>query len=239
MIFRQLFDQETWTYTYLIGDETTREAALVDPVFEQVERDLQVVKELDLKLTLVLETHLHADHITGAGRLRELTGARVAASAVGAPCVDRPVKEGEELALGGLRIQVLATPGHTDDSVSFRVGAKLFTGDALLIRACGRTDFQNGDAGQLYDTITQKLFTLPDDTEVYPGHDYTGQTMSTIGEEKRHNPRLAGRSREWFIEFMNSRKLAPPKKLDIAVPANRACGKPAAQAMSGAPEEAR
>lgn len=234
MLFRQLFDQETWTYTYLIADETTREAALVDPVFEQVERDLQLVKELGLKLVLVLETHIHADHVTGAGRLRELTGARVAASAAGAPCVDRPVKDGEELELGGLRIQVLATPGHTDDSVSFRVGAKLFTGDALLIRACGRTDFQNGDAGQLYDAITRKLFTLPDETEVYPGHDYVGQTMSTIGEEKRHNPRLAGRSREWFIEFMNNRKLAPPKKLDVAVPANRACGKPApaAQALS-------
>ncbi|WP_375769620.1 MBL fold metallo-hydrolase [Archangium gephyra] len=232
MLFRQLFDQETSTYTYLIADETTREAALVDPVFEQVERDLQVVKELDLKLTLVLETHIHADHVTGAGRLRELTGARVAASDSGAPCVDLRVKDGEELALGGLRIQVLATPGHTDDSVSFRVGGKLFTGDALLIRACGRTDFQNGSAGQLYDSITRKLFTLPDETEVYPGHDYAGLTMSTIGEEKRHNPRLAGRSREWFIEFMNGRKLAPPKKLDIAVPANRACGQPAAQAVS-------
>jgi sulfur dioxygenase len=232
MLFRQLFDQETWTYTYLIADETTREAALIDPVLEQVERDLQVLKELGLKLTLVLETHVHADHVTGAGRLRELTGARVAASPTGAPCVDQQVKDGEELALGGLRIQVLATPGHTDDSLSFRVDNKLFTGDALLIRSCGRTDFQNGDAGQLYDSITRKLFALPDETEVYPGHDYAGLTMSTLGEEKRHNPRLAGRSRESFIEFMNNRKLAPPKKLDVAVPANRACGKPAAQAQT-------
>jgi glyoxylase-like metal-dependent hydrolase (beta-lactamase superfamily II) len=139
--------------------------------------------------------------------------------------VDRQVKEGEVLRLGGLGIQVLATPGHTDDSLSYLVGAKLFTGDTLLIRACGRTDFQNGDAGQLYDSITRKLFTLPDETEVYPGHDYTGLTMSTVGEEKRHNPRFAGRSREEFIAFMNSRKLAPPRKLDVAVPANRACGK--------------
>jgi len=231
MIFRQLFDQETWTYTYLIADEATREAALIDPVLEQVERDLRMVSELGLKLTRVLETHVHADHVTGAGKLRELTGARVAASPSGAPCVDEQVKDGDVLALGGLRVEVIATPGHTDDSLSFRVGNKLFTGDALLIRSCGRTDFQNGNAGQLYDTITGKLFTLPEETEVYPGHDYAGLTMSTIGEEKRHNPRLAGRSREWFIEFMNSRKLAPPKKLDIAVPANRACGKPA-QAMS-------
>ncbi|MFL5352788.1 MBL fold metallo-hydrolase [Archangium sp.] len=229
MLFRQLFDAETWTYTYLIADETTREAALIDPVAEQVERDLKVVGELGLKLVLVLETHVHADHVTGAGRLRELTGARVAASPSGAPCVDRQVRDGEELALGGLRIQVLATPGHTDDSLSYRVGTRLFTGDALLIRACGRTDFQNGDAGQLYDSITEKLFTLPEETEVYPGHDYAGLTVSTIGEEKRHNPRLAGRSREEFIAFMNNRKLEPPKKLDIAVPANRACGKPAVQ----------
>lgn len=232
MLFRQLFDQETSTYTYLIADEATREAALIDPVLEQVERDHRVVEELGLTLTLVLETHIHADHVTGAGRLRELTGARVVASILGAPCVDQAVKDGELLALGGLRIQVLATPGHTDDSVSFRVGSKLFTGDSLLIRACGRTDFQNGNAGQLYDSITHKLFTLPDETEVYPGHDYAGLMMSTIGEEKRHNPRLAGKSREGFIEFMDNRKLAPPKKLDVAVPANRACGKSAAQAMS-------
>ncbi len=232
MIFRQLFDQETWTYTYLIADEATREAALIDPVFEQVERDLRVVEELGLTLTRVLETHVHADHITGAGKLRDATGARVAASPSGAPCVDEHVKEGDVLALGGLRIEVIATPGHTDDSLSFRVGHKLFTGDALLIRSCGRTDFQNGDAGQLYDAITGKLFTLPEETEVYPGHDYAGLTMSTIGEEKRHNPRLAGKSREGFIEFMNNRKLDPPRKLDVAVPANRACGKPVTQAMA-------
>jgi glyoxylase-like metal-dependent hydrolase (beta-lactamase superfamily II) len=215
MIFRQLFDQETWTYTYLVGDASTREAALIDPVFEQVDRDLRIM----------LETHVHADHVTGAGRLRELTGARVAASPSGAPCVDLHVKDGEVLTLGG-RIQTLATPGHTDDSVSFRVGTKLFTGDTLLIRGTGRTDFQNGDAGQLYESITGKLFALPDETEVYPGHDYAGLTMTTLGEEKRHNPPLAGRSREEFIEFMNNRELAPPRKLDVAVPANRACGKP-------------
>ncbi|WP_257459382.1 MBL fold metallo-hydrolase [Archangium lipolyticum] len=232
MIFRQLFDQETWTYTYLIGDESTHEAALIDPVLEQVERDLKVVTELGLKLTRVLETHVHADHVTGAGRLRELTGARVAASPSGAPCVDQQVKDGDVVRLGGLSIQVLATPGHTDDSLSFLVGNKLFTGDALLIRACGRTDFQNGNAGQLYDSITGKLFTLPEETEVYPGHDYAGLTMSTVGEEKRHNPRFVGRSREAFIEFMNNRKLAPPKKLEVAVPANRSCGKPVPQAQA-------
>lgn len=234
LLLRQLFDAETSTYTYLLADEETREAALIDPVLEQVERDSQLLEELGLKLTVVLETHVHADHVTGAGALRERTGATVVASGRGAPCVDRKVAHGDVVRVGRLEVQVLETPGHTDDSLSFLCQGKLFTGDALLIRACGRTDFQNGDAGQLYDAITGRLFALPDATEVYPGHDYAGLTVSTIGEEKRHNPRLAGKSREAFITFMNNRQLAPPKKLDVAVPANRACGRtpatPTAQA---------
>lgn len=224
MIFRQLFDTETSTYTYLIADEGTRQAALIDPVLEQVERDLKLVEELGLTLVMVLETHVHADHITGAGALRQRTGAKVVASRRGAPCIDVQVGDGDVVRVGGLEVKVLETPGHTDDSLSFLVGNKLFTGDALLVRGTGRTDFQNGDPGQLYDAITSKLFTLPDDTEVFPGHDYAGHSMSTIGEEKRLNPRLASMSREEFITFMKNRKVAPPKKLDVAVPANRACG---------------
>ncbi len=225
MIFRQLFDAETWTYTYLLADEQTRQAALIDPVLERVERDLKLVEELGLTLVAVLETHVHADHITGAGALRERTGAKVVASGKGAPCVDVKVADGAVVRVGALEVRVLETPGHTDDSLSFLVGTKLFTGDALLVRATGRTDFQNGDPGQLYDVITSKLFTLPDATEVYPGHDYAGHLLSTIGEEKRLNPRLAGKTREEFIAFMKARKLEPPRKLDVAVPANRACGK--------------
>ncbi|MBZ4421591.1 MBL fold metallo-hydrolase [Myxococcus sp. RHSTA-1-4] len=225
MLFRQLFDAETSTYTYLLADEATREAALIDPVLEQVERDLKLVSELGLKLVLVLETHVHADHITGAGVLREKTGATVVASGQGAPCVDRKVVHGDVVRLGGLEVKVLETPGHTDDSLSFLCEGRLFTGDALLIRATGRTDFQNGDPGQLYDSITGHLFTLPDETGVYPGHDYAGHAMSTIGEEKRHNPRLAGKSRDAFITFMKNRQIPPPKRLDVAVPANRACGR--------------
>ncbi|NMO22291.1 MBL fold metallo-hydrolase [Pyxidicoccus fallax] len=225
MLFRQLFDAETSSYTYLLADEATREAALIDPVLEQVERDLKLLTELGLKLVLVLETHVHADHITSAAVLRERTGATVVASARGAPCVDRKVGHGDVVRVGGLEVKVLETPGHTDDSLSFLCEGRLFTGDALLIRATGRTDFQNGDAGQLYDSITRHLFSLPDDTVVYPGHDYAGHALSTIGEERNHNPRLAGKTRDAFIAFMKDRKLPPPKKLDVAVPANRACGR--------------
>ncbi len=225
MLFRQLFDVETSTYTYLLADPRTRAAALIDPVLEQVERDLRLLEELGLKLTVVLETHVHADHVTSAGVLRERTGAAVAASRRGAPCVDRPVAHGDVVRVGGLEVRVLETPGHTDDSLSFLCEHRLFTGDALLIRSTGRTDFQNGDPGQLYDAITGHLFTLPEDTEVYPGHDYAGHTLSTVGEEKRHNPRLAGRTREEFITLMKARNLPPPRKLDVAVPANRACGR--------------
>jgi glyoxylase-like metal-dependent hydrolase (beta-lactamase superfamily II) len=224
MIFRQLFDAESSTYTYLVADPASHQAALIDPVLEQTERDLTLVKELGLTLTHVLETHVHADHVTAAGRLRELTGCQVVAGAKGAECVNVHVKHGDVVRVGELAIWVLATPGHTDDSMSFLVDGRVFTGDGLLVRGTGRTDFQNGDAGQLYDAITQVLFTLPDETRVYPGHDYKGRTVTTIGEEKRFNPRLAGKDRAAFIQLMSELRLPPPKKLDIAVPANRACG---------------
>jgi len=224
MLFRQLFDCESSTYTYLLADERTREALLIDPVREQAERDLGLLKELGLTLTYVLDTHVHADHVTGAGLLRQRTGARVVASPKGAPCVDLKVRHGDVLQLGEVKVEVLETPGHTDDSLSYRVGKRVFTGDALLVRSAGRTDFQNGDAGQLYDSITGVLFALPEDTEVYPAHDYKGHTVSSIAEEKRHNARAANRSREAFVQLMGSLGLPPPKKLKEAVPANLACG---------------
>ncbi|NJN29508.1 MAG: MBL fold metallo-hydrolase [Synechococcales cyanobacterium RM1_1_8] len=226
MLFRQLFDQETWTYTYLIADAETKEAALVDPVIEQVERDLKLIKELELTLKYCLETHVHADHITGTGKLRELTDCEgIVPENAQVACASRLIEDGERLKVGDIEIQAISTLGHTDSHMAYRVnGDRVLTGDALLIRGCGRTDFQSGDAGTLYDSITQRLFTLPDDTWVYPGHDYRGQTISTIGEEKRWNPRLLGRSREEFIKFMNSLNLPDPKKIMEAVPANERCG---------------
>jgi glyoxylase-like metal-dependent hydrolase (beta-lactamase superfamily II)/rhodanese-related sulfurtransferase len=222
MLIRQLFDRESSTYTYLLADRG--EAALIDPVREQVGRDLDLVTQLGLKLVRVLETHVHADHVTAAGLLRERTGARTCASVAGAPCVDLHLQHGTKVQVGDVELAVLATPGHTDDSLSYYVPGAIFTGDALLIRGCGRTDFQNGDAGQLYDSITQTLFALPDDTVIYPAHDYRGFTTSTIGEEKRYNARLSGNSRDKFVEIMGSLGLPPPAKLNEAVPANRSCG---------------
>ena len=228
MFVRQLFDAETSTYTYLVADRAAGVAVLIDPVREQVERDLQELRELGLRLTHVLETHVHADHVTAAGLLRERTGAVTAASARGAPCADLHLNHGDVIRIGDVALTALATPGHTDDSLSFLAGGAVFTGDALLIRGCGRADFQNGDAGTLHDSITRTLFALPDDTVVYPGHDYRGRTWSTIGEEKRWNPRLAGKRRDEFIALMAGLGLPPPRHLAVAVPANRACGKPPA-----------
>ncbi len=224
MIFRQLFDAESSTYTYLLADLATREAVLIDPVREQVERDLKMLGELGLRLIYVLDTHVHADHVTGAGALRERTGARTVVGAHVAPCADIHVRHGDLLRVGALEIRVLATPGHTDDSVSYLVGDRVFTGDAMLVRGNGRTDFQNGDAVTLYDSITRVLFALPDTTMVYPAHDYQGHTATTIGEEKRWNPRIAGKSREDFVAIMRELNLPAPKKLREAVPANQACG---------------
>ncbi|MFO0551517.1 MAG: MBL fold metallo-hydrolase [Polyangiaceae bacterium] len=224
MLFRQLFDAETSTFTYLVGDEVTRTALLIDPVLEQVERDVALLAQLGLSLAHVLDTHTHADHVTAAGVLRARTGAETVCGVAGATCADRRVQTGDVIELGALAIEVLSTPGHTDDSVSYRVADRVFTGDALLVRAAGRTDFQNGDPGKLYDSITGALFTLPDATLVYPGHDYRGHTVTTIGEEKQFNARIAGRSRDEFIAVMNSLNLPEPKRMKVAVPANRACG---------------
>lgn len=224
MIFRQLFDASTSTYTYLVADPNSRQAILIDPVREQVERDLALIADLNLQLTYVLDTHVHADHITGAGALRRATGAKTIGSPNGAQCADLHLRGGDTLQVGELVVRVLSTPGHTDDSLSYVIGDRVFTGDALLIRGCGRTDFQNGDAGTLYDSITGALFSLPDNTQVFPGHDYKGHGMSTIGEERRLNPRVADKTREQFIDLMNGLNLPHPKRLNEAVPANRGCG---------------
>lgn len=226
MLFRQLFDQDTWTYTYLIADPQTKEAALVDPVLEQVERDYQLINELGLTLRYCLETHVHADHVTGTGKLRALTHCEgIVPENAQVACANGVIKDGEVLRLGDVTIDAIATPGHTDSHNAYLVnGTHLLTGDSLFIRGCGRTDFQSGDPGLMYDVVTQNLFNLPDETLVYPGHDYKGQSVSTIGEEKRFNPRFLGRDRANFIEFMKNLNLPNPKKIMEAVPANQGCG---------------
>ena len=225
MLFRQLFDHPSWSYSYLLA--SGGEAVLIDSVYEQADRDVKLVSELGLTLRYVIDTHLHADHVTGASQLRERLGAKLVASgADGAPCNDVLVGEGDEIRFGDETLRVLSTPGHTAGCVSYFLADRVFTGDALLVRTCGRTDFQGGDAGTLYDSITGKLFALPDETLVYPAHDYLGHTATTIGEEKRVNLRVAGRDRDAFIALMGSLNLAMPRKIDVALPANLACGCP-------------
>jgi glyoxylase-like metal-dependent hydrolase (beta-lactamase superfamily II) len=226
MLFRQLFDRESNTYTYLIADQKTAKAILIDSVLEQLERDYKILQELGLSLCCCLETHVHADHITGTGKLRELTGCLgIVPDKAEVNCADRHIKDGEILEIGSIKIEAISTPGHTDSHFAYYVNnLGVFTGDALLIRGCGRTDFQSGDAGALYDSVTGRIFTLPDTTLVYPGHDYRGHTVSSISEEKHYNPRFVGRSRSQFIEFMNNLKLPLPMKIMEAVPANESCG---------------
>jgi sulfur dioxygenase len=229
MIFRQMFDRESYTYTYLLGDERTREAALIDPVDTELNLYLRLLDELDLKLVYALDTHVHADHVTALGLLRETVGAKTLVGYTGeVDCATAALEDGQIIKLGDIEIQVLFTPGHTNDSFSFLVAEDghhyLFSGDTLFIRGTGRTDFQNGDPGQLYDSLHNKLLTLPDHTLVYPGHDYKGWTVSTIAEEKRNNPRLEPETKEAFIELMHNLDLPDPKMMDVAVPANRTCG---------------
>lgn len=225
-IFYQLFEHESSTYTYLIGDSQTKEVALIDPVLETIERDLKLIQELGVKLKYVLDTHIHADHITGAGEIRKRTCAKTAVSAASnVTCADLLLKDGDELTLGDKKIKVLATPGHTDTCMCFLFENRVFTGDALLIRGCGRTDFQQGSSDRLYESVHQKLFSLPDSIQVYPAHDYKGQTSTTIEMEKKFNPRLGVKmSKADFVKIMSELNLANPKKIHEAVPANLACG---------------
>jgi len=221
VIFRQLFDSVSGTYTYLIASRHGGEALIIDPVLEKVDRYLQLVRELDLKLVKAVDTHLHADHITGLGALRDRTHCiTVMGEQTLADVVSMRVAEGDRVAIEGLSLDVLYTPGHTDDSYSFLMGGRVFTGDTLLIRGTGRTDFQNGDPRQQYDSIFNKLLKLPDETLVFPAHDYKGDTVSTIGEEKRFNPRLRVQSVDEYVDIMNNLNLPNPKMMDVAVPAN-------------------
>lgn len=221
----QLFDPASSTYTYLLFDQTTREAVIIDPVDEQIERDLAVLREYGLHLVWTLETHAHADHITSAGKLAELAGARTAAPAgCGIGTAGRQLQDGEELEFGSERLRALHTPGHTAGSMSYLWRDHVFTGDALLIGGCGRTDFQSGSAVDLYRSLTQVLFALPDGTTVWPGHDYQGRTSSTIGHEKASNPRVAGKTEAEFVAIMDSLNLPRPRRIDEAVPANLTSG---------------
>ncbi len=242
MIFRQLFDRETSTYTYLLGDPSTRNALLIDPVLGQVERDLGLIDELGLELVYTLDTHAHADHVTAASALRERVGSKsVLGAKAGAACADHPVGTGDRISIGAITLEVRETPGHTNGCVSYILEdhSMAFTGDALLIRGCGRTDFQEGDAKVLYRSIHEQLFTLPDACVVYPGHDYRGHQQSTVGEEKAFNPRLgAGRTEAEFEAIMDGLGLAPPKHIDEAVPANLQCGRVAQEPVAARADEA-
>ncbi len=226
MKIRQLFDNQSSTYSYLVWDEASREAAIIDPVREQLERDIQLIRELELNLKYALETHVHADHVTAGGLLRERLDCKVGVHArVASECPDIKLDDEDRISLGGQHLEVLYTPGHTDTDVCYLIDGQVFTGDILLIHGSGRTDFQSGDAARSYDSITGRLFTLPEETVVYPAHDYNGFTCSTIGEEKRFNPRLGGgKSQQEYVRIMQEMKLEKPRLIDEAVPGNRACG---------------
>ncbi|MEJ7930812.1 MBL fold metallo-hydrolase [Ramlibacter sp. AN1015] len=226
MIFRQLLEPVSSTYTYVLGCPDTGEAILIDPVVNSVDRDLQVLQGLGLRLAYTLDTHIHADHITAALELKKRTGSRIAAPAFDRlACTDFGVEEGRPLQVGSISISGLHTPGHTDGHFAYVMGERVFTGDALLIDGCGRTDFQNGDSQALYKSVTQKLFALADETLVYPAHDYTGRHVSSIAQEKARNPRLgAGKSLAQFQQIMATLNLPYPKFIDYAVPGNRGCG---------------
>jgi glyoxylase-like metal-dependent hydrolase (beta-lactamase superfamily II) len=227
MLFRQLFEPQSSTYTYLLADERTRRAVLIDPVVEDLEKYTALLAELDLTLVYTLETHVHADHVTAADALRQRLGSQtVVHRSSGAACADRLVVDGDRIEVDEVVLEVRETPGHTDSCVSYVASDRVFTGDALLIGGCGRTDFQQGSADRLYDSVHSVLFALPPETLVYPAHDYKGQTETTIGREQQTNPRLGGgKTRAEFVEIMRNLNLAQPKQIDRAVPANLSCGK--------------
>lgn len=234
-VFAQLFDEESSTLTYILGDRASGAAVIIDPVDRHAERDLGMLKQLGLSLVYALETHAHADHITSAGVLAQRTGAKTATPFhCGVGPSDQRLFDGDEIRFGNERLEVLHTPGHTQGSVCYlwrgaagdAVRNAVFTGDTLFIGGCGRADFQGGDPGELYDSITGTLFRLAEETRVYPGHDYKGNRVSTIAQEKAANPRLAGKSRDEFIALMNNLNLPKPRLIDVAVPANRNLGLP-------------
>jgi glyoxylase-like metal-dependent hydrolase (beta-lactamase superfamily II) len=229
MLFRQFIDPVSNTYTYLLASAQGREAVIIDPVKDQLSQYLGAIEQLDLRLVQAIDTHTHADHVTALGALRARTDCvTIMGERTRADCVSRRVADNEVLDVDGIRLEARYTPGHTDESFSFvlepAAPRAVFSGDVLLIRGSGRTDFQNGDAGQSWDSIQQRLFPLPDDTALYPAHDYRGWTVSSIGEEKRCNPRLAGKTRAQYIEIMHNLNLPNPKLMDVAIPANLACG---------------
>lgn len=239
MLFRQLFDQDTSTYTYLLADEASRKALIIDPVFEQIERDSTLIDELELELVWALDTHVHADHVTALGLLNQRFKARtVLSERAGAVCADRLVKQGDRIIFGQHELEVRETPGHTNGCLSYICESHglAFTGDAVLIRGCGRTDFQQGSAATLYRSVHEQIFSLPAETLLYPAHDYKGRTVSSVAEEKRYNPRLGqGKSLEEFMRIMSELRLPYPRRMDMAVPSNTNCGIARAEARPPAP----
>ncbi|CAE6847425.1 MBL fold metallo-hydrolase [Paraburkholderia aspalathi] len=231
MLFRQLFDCTSSTYTYVLASRVGGEAVIIDPVKDQLEQYLKVIKELDLTLVHAIDTHTHADHITALGDLRDITYCTTIMGELSqAHCVSQHVREDEVVQVDGIALRAIYTPGHTDESFSFVLNPNapraVFTGDVLLIRGSGRTDFQGGDAHRSWDSIVNKLFKLPDTTTLYPAHDYKGWTASSIGEERHFNPRLAGKTESEYVDIMNNLHLPNPKMMDVAIPANLACGQP-------------
>ncbi len=235
MLFKQLFEPISSTYTYLLGCEDTGKAILIDPVLPAWQRDLEAIGDLGLVLAYTLDTHIHADHITAARKLKQEAGSGIAHPAFdGLACVDLPIEEGKPLELGSIRLDPLFTPGHTDGHYAYLVDGRVFSGDALLIDGCGRTDFQSGDARALYRSVHEKLFALPEDTLLYPAHDYEGRRVSSVGQEKTRNPRLGGnKTLGEFEDIMRGLKLDYPRFIDYAVPGNRECG----VCPSGVPED--
>ena len=226
MIFKQLFEPLSSTYTYLLGCEETGQAVLIDPVIASIERDMGIINSLGLSLAYTLDTHVHADHITSALELKKRLGSKIAAPMQSAlSCADTKIQEGREFQVGSITIEPMFTPGHTDDHYAYLMNERVFTGDALLIDGCGRTDFQNGNSDLLYDSVRNKLFSLPDETLVYPAHDYQGRFVSSVAQEKTRNPRLGGnRTLDEFRDIMTNLNLPYPRFIDYAVPGNRQCG---------------